>query len=74
LDLKEYLTLYEIENLEKASEVRNISLSLRRGRITTMEELCELQNSGSEKIAHIRDIGPKKLAMIKKICQTYKEN
>ena len=71
MDLKNYLTAYEGENPKICTELRSISLALRRNRIATMEELCQLQDNSPQTIKEMRNVGPKKYEIITQVCKEY---
>ena len=72
--VKEYFTACEERFPEKKSELRRISLYLRRGGILTMEALCQMQREAPEKVTEIRDIGKKSTQLITVICKQYKDS
>ncbi|MDD2972142.1 MAG: hypothetical protein PHE02_08445 [Lachnospiraceae bacterium] len=72
--VKDYFTACEERFPEKRSELRRISLCLRRGGILTMEALCQMQRETPEKVTAIRDIGEKSSKFIAVICRQYEDS
>lgn len=71
MELKEFFTLCEEQTPSKRTELRRTSFALRRNGVATMEELCQLLSHSPEKIAELRDVGAKSLALIKEVCLLY---
>lgn len=72
--VKDYFSACEERFPEKKSELRRISLYLRRGGVLTMEALCQMQRETPEKVMAIRDIGEKSSKLIAVICRQYEDN
>ncbi|MEG0895541.1 MAG: hypothetical protein RSE93_07470 [Oscillospiraceae bacterium] len=71
--VKEYFYACEEKFPEKRSELRRISLALRREGILSMEVLCQMQKQGFPQMAKIRNIGEKATQLILSICEQYEE-
>lgn len=72
--VKDYFSICEKRFPEKKSELRRISLSLRRDGILTMEALCQMQWETPEKVKTIRNIGEKSSKFIAEICRQYEDS
>ncbi|MDD3141768.1 MAG: hypothetical protein PHX08_22775 [Lachnospiraceae bacterium] len=72
--VKDYFVACEDRFPDKKSELRRISLYLRRGGILTMGALCQMQRETPEKVTTIRDIGEKSSKFIAMICSQYEDN
>ena len=69
--VKDYFIACEERLSEKKSELRRISLALRREGILTMEDLCARQRATPEEIIKIRGIGEKSALLAQAICRQY---
>ena len=66
--LKDIFNAYAVRSPDKRTIIHKTSLALRRGGITTMEQLQELS---PETLSQMRDIGPKRMMLIRDILQDY---
>ena len=57
--VKAYFTACEQAFPAKRTQLRRLSLALRRGGVEHMEQLCAIQRAGPEKLLEIRSIGAK---------------
>lgn len=71
--VKEYFIACEEWMPEKKTELRRISLALRREGILTMEDLCARQRAAPEEIVKIRGIGEKSALLTQAICRRYED-
>ncbi len=69
--VKEAFACYESYMPSEGAETRRVSFALRRNGIDTMEQLCGMRRGNPEALKTLRDIGPKRLMLIDKICQLY---
>lgn len=69
--VKEYFIAYEQQFPEHRSELRRISLSLRRGGVETMSKLCQMYTGSPERLLQIRSIGEKSIELIGEVCRQY---
>lgn len=69
--LKDYFIACEACFPERRSQLRRLSLALRRERINTMEQLCHLQQTGPDALLALRSIGTKSLDLIEQVCNRY---
>ena len=69
--VKDYFKACEKRFPKFQSELRRISLALRREQIVTMEQLCDLQKSNPEDLLAVRSIGEKSFALIEIVCAEY---
>ncbi len=69
--VKDYFKACEKRFPKFQSELRRISLALRREQIVTMEQLCDLQKSNPEDLLAVRSIGEKSSALIEIVCAEY---
>ena len=72
--VKAYFTACEQAFPAKRTQLRRLSLALRRGGVEHMEQLCAIQRAGPEKLLEIRSIGAKSLPLIAAVCARYEEN
>lgn len=69
--VKEYFISYEQKYPEQRSELRRISLALRRNGIETMPELYQMYRYNRKQLLQIRSIGEKSVQLIGKLCSVY---
>ena len=69
--VKEYFIAYEQQFPEQRSELRRISLALRRNGIETMPELYQMYRDNRKQLLQIRSIGEKSVRLIGKLCSVY---
>lgn len=69
--VKEYFIRCETIFPQWRSGLRRVSLALRRERITTMEQLCRLNQMGPQALLAIRSIGEQRLSLIEAVCRQY---
>ena len=62
--VKEYFISYEQKYPEQRSELRRISLALRRNGIETMPELYQMYRYNQKQLLQIRSIGEKSVQLI----------
>ena len=72
--VKAYFTACEQAFPAKRTQLRRLSLALRRGGVERMEQLCAIQRAGPEKLLEIRSIGEKSLPLIAAVCARYEAN
>ena len=72
--VKAYFTACEQAFPANCTQLRRLSLALRRGGVEHMEQLCAIQRAGPEKLLEIRSIGAKSLPLIAAVCARYEEN
>lgn len=72
--VKAYFTACEQAFPAQRTQLRRLSLALRRGGVERMEQLCAIQRAGPEKLLEIRSIGAKSLLLIAAVCARYEEN
>ncbi len=51
--------------------VERTGVQLARGGLSDMDTLCELLENQPEKLLDIRNIGPKSMGVIEKVCERY---
>ena len=56
------------------TQLRRLSLALRRSGVERMEQLCAMQRAGPETLLEIRSIGEKSLPLIAAVCARYEAN
>ena len=71
--VKAYFTACEQAFPAKRTQLRRLSLALRRGGVEHMEQLCAIQRAGPEKLLEIRSIGEKSLLLIAAVCARYEK-
>ena len=69
--VKEYFISYEQKYPEQRSELRRISLALRRNGIETMPELYQMYRYNRKQLLQIRSIGEKSVQLIGQLCSVY---
>ena len=69
--VKEYFIAYEQQFPDQRSELRRISLALRRNGIETMPELYQMYRDNRKQLLQIRSIGEKSVRLIGKLCSVY---
>lgn len=69
--VKDFFMRCEDRFPEQRTQLRQVSLALRRERISTMEQLCRLFREDPEALAGIRSIGRKRLELIELVYRTY---
>jgi len=74
LEIKIFFTLCEGQTSMKRSELRRVSFTLRRNRVETMEELCDMMENSPKQLSFLRDVGVKSVELIKEVCFIYKRN
>lgn len=52
--------------------VERTGVQLARGGLSDMDTLCDLLENQPEKLLEIRNIGPKSMGVIEKVCATYR--
>ena len=72
--VKAYFTACEQAFPVKRTQLRRLSLALRRGGVEHMEQLCAMQRAGPEKLLEIRSIGEKSPPPIAVVCARYDDN
>lgn len=72
--VKAYFTACEQAFPAQRTQLRRLSLALRRSGVERMEQLCAIQRAGPEKLLEIRSIGAKSLPLIAAVCARYAEN
>ena len=72
--VKAYFTACEQAFPANCTQLRRLSLALRRGGVEHMEQLCAMQRAGPEKLLEIRSIGEKSLPLIAAVCARYEAN
>ena len=72
--VKAYFIACEQAFPAQRTQLRRLSLALRRGGVEHMEQLCAIQRAGPEKLLEIRSIGAKSLPLIAVVCARYEEN
>ena len=72
--VKAYFTACEQAFPAQRTQLRRLSLALRRSGVERMEQLCALQRAGPETLLKIRSIGEKSLPLIAAVCARYEEN
>ena len=72
--VKAYFTACEQAFPANCTQLRRLSLALRRGGVEHMEQLCAIQRAGPEKLLEIRSIGAKSLPLIAAVCARYEAN
>lgn len=69
--VKECFAACEQQFPEQRSELRRISLALRRNGVEEMEQLCRLISQTPQELLRIRSIGEKRLWLIAQVCRQY---
>ena len=69
--LNDYFIACEACFPERRPQLRRLSLALRRERISTMEQLCHIQQTGPDALLALRSIGTKSLGLIEQVCTRY---
>ena len=72
--VKAYFAACEQAFPANRTQLRRLSLALRRGGVEHMEQLCAMQRAGPEKLLEIRSIGEKSLPLIAAVCARYEAN
>lgn len=70
--VKAYFTACEQAFPAQRTQLRRLSLALRRSGVERMEQLCALQRAGPKGLLAIRSIGEKSLPLIAAVCARYK--
>lgn len=73
MNIYEYFIYCEKRMPKKITPLRRTSFALRRARVDTMEKLCEMKREQPEKLALVRDVGPKSLAIIDEVIGFYED-
>lgn len=71
--IKEYFIACEQQFPEQRSELRRISLALRRSGVLTMPELYQMYLQSPEYLLQIRSIGEKSISLIGEVCRQYEK-
>lgn len=69
--IKDFFAYCEARFPEQRSQLRQVSLALRREQINTMEQLCRLCRDDPGTLTAIRAIGYKRLELIQQVCAQY---
>ena len=72
--VKAYFTACEQAFPAQRTQLRRLSLALRRSGVERMEQLCAMQRAGPETLLKIRSIGEKSLPLIAAVCARYEAN
>ena len=72
--IKDYFALGATRFPEQRTQLRRVSLALRREQIHTMEQLCRLRADSPEGLLSIRAIGAKRLGLIEAVCRQYESD
>lgn len=72
--VKAYFTACEQAFPAQRTQLRRLSLALRRGGVERMEQLCAMQRDGPDGLLEIRSIGEKSLPLIAAVCARYEAN
>lgn len=69
-DVREYFKVCPADNRRLANHT---ATQLARGGIDDMAILCELVENQAERILNIRNIGPKSMDIINRVCATFRK-